>query len=671
MVCVALFLWVSSRQGDRRSMATLIEELVSKENTRKKMMQLYQKSYVWSLNIPFLKSYVRKIRKRLENIHTYDGYTVRKETMKITFATLGFTVITLLLVILINPNLMFIIWVILGLIVINGMMIDAFVNRLEDRVVKQFVQCLSHIRHYYQQHKMVEEAIYEAAQVSSYEAELHAERVHHILTSNDPKARLDEYYEVAPNRYLKMFAGISFFIMEYGDKFVKNGSLYLNALNRLTQEMNFDILRREKLGHLLKGLTAIALLPVLFTSPIENWASTYFPAISDFYSGQIGIVFKVIVFLIIIVSYVLLRKMLENDEAEYSAKPRRNKWRQKLYSYSPIKWIVDRFVPGTHTRQYFKITTLLKETNSPYTIEWFYLHRMLLTLVCFVGVLVLFYYMHMTSINQVLHAPTKQTAFIGKLPADEQIKAQQLTDFDRSVIENLQVSPNLAKEQVIHKVSEMTLDDRNSTAVIITANRIFGKINLLKSEYFKWWELAIGLALSVIAYHVPIWILQFQRRMRAIDMQNEVDQFHTLIAILSEFERVSVENVLEWLERSATIFKAPLQACLLHYDHGAEKALEQLKHDVVFIPFVRVVERLQLAVEKIPLKLAFDDLEMEQEYYKQKREQHYEKVIEQKSNWGKLIGFAPMYALVFMYLVIPLLYISSVQMTQYVKVLQQ
>lgn len=671
LILFILFLWISYKQQGGRKPAAVIEELISKDEAKKRLMQFYQKAYVWSMNVPILERYVRKIRKRLESIHTYDGYTLRKEAMKIVLATLGIAVTLVVLVLLINPNLMFLFWVLLGLIVINGMMIDAFVNRLEDRLIKQFIHCLSHVRHYYQQHKMVDEAIYEAAQISGYEASLHAERVHQILTSYNRKATLDEYYEVAPNRYLKLFAGISFFIMEYGDKTVKNGSLYLNTLNRLTQEMNFDILRREKLSYLLKGLTVIALLPVLFTSPIEKWARTYFPAIGDFYAGQIGLIFKIVVFLIIIVSYVLLRKMLENDEANYSMKPQRNRWRRRLYNIPPIKWLVDRLVPGEHTKQYFQISTLLKEVNSSLTIEWFYLNRVLLTLVSFIGVLVLFFYMHTITVEQILYAPTKQANFIGKLPAEELVKAKQLTDFDRSIIQDLASVPNIAKEQIIQKVSEVTQTDHNSASVVLTADRILGKMNILRNEYFKWWELVIGLCFSFMMYFVPVWILQFQKRMREIDMQNEVDQFHTLIGILSEFQRVSVENVLEWLERSAMIFRSPLQTCLLHYDHGAFKALEQLKQEVVFVPFVRIVERLQLAVEKISLQSAFDDLEMEQEFYKQKREQHYEKIIEQKSSWGKWIGFAPMYALVFMYLVIPLLYISSVQMTQYVKVLQQ
>lgn len=670
MLMLILFLISSLKQKERNEQPDLSgNHRPPKQEFRRRLSQFYQQAYNRSLSIPGLKGYVLKVRKRLEMSHTYDGYSLRKETMRVVFITLGLSALFFLLLMLINSSLMFMVWVLIAMLVFNGLMIDVFVHRVEDRLMKQLVQTFSQVRHYYQQHKMVDEAVYEAAQASDYEASVHIGRIHQMLTSQDPKTMLDRYYETAPNRYLKIFAGISFFIMEFGDKMVSNGSLYLNAINRLTQEMNFDILRREKLGQLLKGLTVIALLPALFTAPLEAWAKAHFPAIEDFYAGKTGLLFKISVFVIIVLSYVLLRKMLENDEVYYRARPKRQ-WLKTLYQVSAIRWTVNRLAPGQHTKQHFQVSTLLKETNSQLTVEWFYMQRLLLVLITFVGVVGLFFYMHTATVDRVLHAPTKPIAFFGKLPAHEQAKAQEITDFDRTVIEDLRKVPNVGKEKVIHKVSELTNHDRNASSVILTSERILGKIYVLKSEYFKWWELLIGIALSVIAYFVPLWLLHWQKRLRAIDMQREVDQFHTLIAILCQFERISVEHVLEWMERSATIFKAPLQTCLLHYDSGAMHTLEQLKEDVVFVPFVRIVERLQLAVEKISLQFAFDDLEMEREYYKEKREQHYEQVLEQKSSWGKLIGFAPMYALVFMYLVIPLLYLSSVQMSHYVKILQ-
>ena len=41
-------------------------------------------------------------------------------------------------------------------------------------------------------------------------------------------------------------------------------------------------------------------------------------------------------------------------------------------------------------------------------------------------------------------------------------------------------------------------------------------------------------------------------------MEDEVMQFQTIILMLMRIERVNVEMILEWLERYANIFKAPI-----------------------------------------------------------------------------------------------------------------
>jgi hypothetical protein len=111
--------------------------------------------------------------------------------------------------------------------------------------------------------------------------------------------------------------------------------------------------------------------------------------------------------------------------------------------------------------------------------------------------------------------------------------------------------------------------------------------------------------------------------------------------------------------------------CLLHYEAGAEQALEELKDQVIYVPFVRVIEKLLLAVDKIPVRDAFDDLDAEQAYYREQRKQEAERVLDSKSSWGQMIGFMPLYALIFLYLVFPLVYTSMNQMQNYYEQIQK
>ncbi|GAA0853869.1 hypothetical protein GCM10008915_75550 [Bifidobacterium pullorum subsp. gallinarum] len=542
---------------------------------------------------------------------------------------------------------------------------DSFINKVEDRLLKQFVDMLSDVRYHFHQHGMVEEAIFDAAEAKSYEASLHAKRVYEILTDIDPEKELENYYEVAPNRFLKVFAGISFLIKEFGDKKLRDGSsMFLTALDRLKKEINLEILRREKLSYYLRGLTIIAITPVLFTKAIETWARGNFPAMTDFYTSKLGIITKISVFTIIVVSYVLLRKIQETNEGKYVAKTKRFKWEKRIYEIPPIRFIVDRIIPASNRRERYKLNLLLKESNSPLPIEWFFVRRLLLCSVLFLGMFSSFIYMHSLTVHNVLNTPIKSEVMFGKLSQEELAKANKTTEFDRKIINQLKgVKQNLRDRVALAIQKEMP--DADDKMVASTSNRIIEKTIVISNEYLKWWELLIAIGLGLVGYYVPVWILMFQKKIRAMEMQNEVEQFHTIISMLSEIERVSVETILEWMERFSSVFKEPLQKCLLHYDSGPEDSLEQLKEDVPFIPFVRTIERLQVAVEKIPINEAFDDLETDRAFNFEQRKQDYEKIIDTKKEWGQMLGFAPMYALVFLYLVFPLVYMSIEQMGSY------
>ena len=140
-------------------------------------------------------------------------------------------------------------------------------------------------------------------------------------------------------------------------------------------------------------------------------------------------------------------------------------------------------------------------------------------------------------------------------------------------------------------------------------------------------------------------------------------QFQTIILMLMKIERVNVEMILEWLERYSNIFKEPISKCVNNFESGPWEALEELKNDVSFQQFIRIVESLQAAVEKIPIREAFDELDTERAYHQEKRKESNERMISKKSIIGKVIGFAPMVCLFVMYLIIPLCAIGLISMT--------
>ena len=158
-------------------------------------------------------------------------------------------------------------------------------------------------------------------------------------------------------------------------------------------------------------------------------------------------------------------------------------------------------------------------------------------------------------------------------------------------------------------------------------------------------------------------MLMFQKILRKLEIEKEVMQFQTIILMLMKIERVNVEMILEWLERYSNIFREPISKCVNNYEAGAWEALEELKNEVNFEQMLRIIEGLQSAVEKIPIREAFDELDNEREYYQAKRKESNERLIKRKGMIGKVIGFAPLVLLFVGYLIVPLIAIGLFSMT--------
>ncbi|WP_322923784.1 hypothetical protein [Paenibacillus campi] len=675
VVLLAVFQYVqrnNRHNGQAEMYKTYLDYVGSGRSKRiRQYNQFLQQSYYAYMSVPLLRTYIMRVRKRLQSIHSYDEFSMRRETMKVVFVTLAIVSAFILALLFMNKDLTFMFMIALTALVMNGMLIDAFVNRVENRLLVQLKSVMDDVRHSYQQHGMIEEALHDAAEASTHEAALHAKKVYEILVSSEPEKQLQSYYQAAPNRFLKAFAGISYLVKEFGDKTVADGSLYLSNMGKLTGEINLELLKRTKLSYLLKGLTMISIAPILFTKPIELWAKSNFPIMEQFYNSKFGFFSKIVIFAVILLSYILLKKLQDQQEGVYQAKVRKWLWEQKLLELRLLEWLVIRLMPAKRTTAHLRIRTLLKDANAGTPLEWHYLHRIVLATMLLIVMLSSLHTMHKITIHNIWTAPTQAQTMFGQLSADELAKAQAMTAFDTRMMQRLAgVDPAQWSERIMEELhaDNPHLDRLQLTA---TVDRIEHKLQALHTEYFKWYELLLAFGMGYIGYLIPYWMLLFQKKIRHIDMQNEVEQFHTIIAMLCQIDRMSVDIMLEWMERFSTIFREPLHRAVLDFESGAEQALEALKQNAPFVPLARTIDKLILSVERIPIREAFDDLEHERNYNFEKRKQDYERMIETKSEWGRMIGFAPMAALTFIYLVLPFIYMSFEQMGAYYEQLNQ
>ncbi|WP_340386563.1 hypothetical protein [Paenibacillus sp. FSL E2-0151] len=628
-------------------------------------------SYRLGMKVPLLSAYILQVQKRISFRHVGDEPSLRRLTMTVVLIILGGYGGISVILFLLQPGIAFVILSVLCAVVLNSLVLDMCLSRMEKRLLVQMLDLFADVRHRYHQHGMVEEALYEAAEAGTGEAAEQVRLIYEALTSPDPNEALERYYEVAPNRFLKGFAGVSYMVMEFGDKDRAQGSIYLNGLGNLTQEIHLEILRRNKLDYLLKGLNIIALAPVLFTAPIERWARVSFPTMDEFYRSKIGFVTKISIYVIIILAYLLLQRLQQYDETRYRSGHKHSWLDQFLYKQIFIRKLAMLFAAKPGSAQYSQTIRLMRESSSELKYEWLAIRRVMLFAGCLVLTMVCILLLHQVERNHILYDPIRDDRMFGAMAEADLRKAEEKTALDQSVLESVEMNRGATYEEVskaLQQLSPVQLDHDTQNETI---TRIMQKLEVYNKQYVRWWEMIIAILMGAAGYYMPVWLMLFQRKMRRLDMRHEIYQFQTVISILREMDRMSVEEILEWLNRFSVIFKRPLQKCLLHFEHGPELALEQLKEEAGLPEFQRLVDKLQLALGKISIREAFDDLESMMAFYFEQRKQEYSKMIDVKASWGRTIGFTPMYALIFLYLVIPLVGMSFLQMSIYYEQIQK
>ncbi len=626
---------------------------------------LFQKLYITYTKIPFIKRYALKIRRRLEIINIDDEYNTRKGTAKILTKTLAILVPIMIITIMITSSnyLLMTILLLFELFMIDTF-IDGSVDKIDNNILKEQIDFFSEIRHAYHEFNMVEEAIYQVSQDDEKNISRQGEKIYEILISDDPEMELEKYYDIAPNSFLKEFAGVSYLTKEFGDRKVDGASLYLKNVNNITQEMQLEILKRDKLNYVFQSLSVISIAPVLLLEPLKNWAVSNFSFTASWYNGKSGMIVQILILIITFISYILVRKLKDNGSTSIDTKNTENPWQEKLYKKKPIKKIVDLFIPKRGTKEYRKVAELLKDSASKLKMHWLYINRICIAIVTFVASIMIFTQLHKIAINYVYTEPTTDYDIIGGLSEKDEKKAMELTKQDNKILDKFRGKTKTTQDQIRKEIDKLEYyaeaeDSEKDTA----AERVYKKLQIVNSEYLQWFELLLACVFTVIGYMSPIWILIFQVKMRQLEMEDEVMQFQTIILMLMRIERVNVEIILEWLERYSNIFRAPISKCVNNYEAGAWEALEEMKDEITYVPLIRIIESLQAAVEKIPLKDAFDELDSERDYYQEKRKESNERLIKKKGMIGKAIGFAPMVCMFVGYLIVPLVFIGLTSMS--------
>ena len=640
------------------------DQIVVKNKTsmRDVFDRIYQVAYLVLVKIPIVKHYTKKTRLKLEMVNDYTEYEIRKKTGSIMLGSLIFIFASLFVFLNVVSDLYMAAIVTLMVFVINDVMVNSRVNKVADKILRQIPEVFTEIRHSFHEHGMIEEAFNDAIdELEDKEIMPQIRKIKEAIMSDNPEVQLEKYYDTAPNKFLKLFAGVSYLTMELGDREVNGISVYLKNLNNILNDVYLEILKKDKINYMFRSLTGIAIAPIFFIQIVESWAVSNFPALINFYSSSFGFIVQAILMVSIFLAYFLLKVIKEDANEIKFDRIVTQKWQDRAYKIPVVRFIVDGFMPAEHTKKYMKLSDRIKSTNSFLTMQWFYINKFMYALVAFVAMFILLINIHMIDLNSIYNDISEEFIGLGTLSAEDQAAAEAMNAQDKVVVDTLKDEKNITRDDVKYALQK----EAGGQVTDSDVDRVMEKIEGVKNNFLKFWEVIIALLVAWIAYFVPNITLFIKNKIRALEKEDEVMQFQSIILMLMYIERVDVQTILEWLERYSYAYKEPISTALNNYEAGAVEALEDLKDAVPQKDFKRIIEALISAVERIPIKDAFDELETERSFQYERRKDTNERIIQKKTSMGKAIGFTPLIILVAGYFVGPLLLVSIMQLMTY------
>jgi len=627
--------------------------------TSKRKTNVFMKIYKTLSGKPLVKTYLDHIRRRYEILYPGDEKEIAAQTMKTAMVT-WISCLLAISILWVNQLNYINLWVgILLIYVINNEIIGYMINRTETKLLEDMVVFLSEVRHNYYVNRMVDDAVLGAMEGLGYEMKVHAVKLYNILISNNLKDEVAKYNAVTHNKYLKMFLSLCVGVLEYSDKKVRGQYLFIFNIENLKKEIHIEILKQKKLRFLFSGITFVTLAAIIPLNAIKKFGLSMMPELDSFYNGKSGILLVTFTLITAMVVYKVNNHLKETKQLL----PKKYYYLKRLEQIKAIKLALDNYTEK-HYGKMLKLQDILKRMGETITPRQLLLQRMIAAGVAFTLSLLFMFYIHQNNRNNLLtKVPNLNTNF-SVMNSSQQ---EMMKEIILKKVNEYKECKNVTKENILRGlVNEKTF--YNTLLNEIIAEQIESQVLQFKSEYLKWYEFCGCIIVGIIACYIPYWMILFKKRILLMNMEDEINQFHSIIYMMMFIDHVTVKDLLEELELFAVVFKQSLQECINNYNSGEIEALTILKERESYAPFRRLVDNL-IRCDAMSIEKAFDEISSDRENYHDRRKQENEISVQKRADIAKPLSWIPT-GLVMAYLTLPLLLASIKELQMFSEAMQ-
>lgn len=614
---------------------------------QKNSFSLLGMAYQFYKNFPLLRSYFLRIRSKVKIQYPADTYEINKRTTKIFTQAVGTAIFyTLFAMMFANGNIYNILGGLCLVYVVFSKIIQMKVYDMENIILNQFAQSLTTIRHYYHDTGIVETSLSLSMNELPYAITLHLDKIYNAITSVNMNYAMEKYIGTEPNKLTLMLLSLCASVKTYGDtKLGENKtSLFLTDLNFLKEEANEEVLSRNANQAAFAMTDWLTLIPLLVLGPMQMLLGNSLPELKKHFNGLYGNVTTVVIFATSIICHSLICYLRDGSiEVE-----KENNLAARVAEMPFFKKWLTKIVNKRYT-EYQRYDNDMRGIGDHTGPKAFLLKRLVYAVATAAIILVLFVSGEVT--QKYGYMRDFADAYTNSVVPNEETR-EKMRYCSREYIK-FQKKAKLNRNELADKIKdEGKVRNRNQAEAV--ADEIISRLDKYNNTYFKWYYLVIMLVGGYVAYMAPVWYLRFKKEIIGFRKEEEVMQFQSLMLILMHINGVTVEVILEWMERFSYCFRQSITECRLTLNNGTKKALQEMKDKENFLPFQNFVDNL-IAIDRVGVRDAFDEIQTDRDYYKSKRKQDREQTIQKKSKIAGRLIFVPLFAMIFLGLLGPLL----------------
>lgn len=263
--------------------------------------------------------------------------------------------------------------------------------------------------------------------------------------------------------------------------------------------------------------------------------------------------------------------------------------------------------------------------------------------------------MQMVAAERVSYAADKQTVSIIKTASFLGGSNMSVQDAEkwRELDNSLLTQPKAPRERDLQDIIPTYFPDISSMDLKDQCTRIIQKYNNYHNLRFHWWYVLIAYGIGVFGWFAPGIMLDLRKKMVRAEEEEDVLQLQTMLAIL-RYTSLDTMEALYWLARQSRIYQTAIYFAYHEYPSDPELALNRLRDKSSLPEFQQICERLLSTISQVTIREAFSDLESERDQMLSIREMVQNNTIERKRRQCSPISRAPLMAMVFGHVLMPI-----------------